>query len=551
MSSENVRAAALASLLFATACDPAVQTPSPATRDASVTTDAADPHAAVDAPAPVAPTCEMRIADRGLAAPSARHSAYLDQLPEVLVRAQIDPVLFLRWPDAAPRSADAAALRRELDTAARPARALRDFLAAHPSRALRREVLLGDGYFFSDRPALAHALSSQVQLTTLFDAPRIYRSRDGVVDVLDHTAADAAEPGYLEADGTLARLRLNDRVSESAEALADPLGLDLEVVREETGALRTIPTAIGDDAAALDLVFPDGTRRPSLAVVSDGRTEIVCVGGAPQTLEATRADASAFWARHHALVAAAQALVDESPRFDEPTDEPEGVQEDGQLRGAWLAAYLAGESTFVYGTVEYPVFDDEGRPIPPEVCIDFVFDAWQRGGGTWFRGEHDAPGRTHGSVDLAAAGPLPRRSLENLLDYARGEGAVLDRFDVDGENLVPLARGAAYAHAIARSADAFREGDALVVYGLRLQDMQNHHHALLVLRTDPMTGVPMVVADNQGRPALRTLTSAMQAAPLRSVAHRLRLDLAALEAARRISVARDDAEAPSAALDAE
>ncbi|MFO0685843.1 MAG: hypothetical protein U0234_27540 [Sandaracinus sp.] len=530
---KNVCAAALASLIFTTACDPAARTPMPipAPRDAGVTTDAAQARAA-EPPTPVAPTCEMRIAERHLAAPSARHLAYVDSLPEVLVRAQIDPVLFLRWPDATPPSAPTAALRRELDTAAHPTRALRDFLAAHPSRALRREVLLEGGYFFSDRPALASALSAQVQLTTLFDAPRIYRSRDGVVDVLDRTDRDADEPGYLEADGSLARLRLNDRVSESADALADPLGLDLEVVREETGALRTIPTAIGDDAAALDLVFPDGTRRPSLAVLANGRTEIACIGGAPETLDATRADASAFWARHHALVRAAQALVDEAPRFDEPMDEPEGVQEDGQLRGAWLAAYLAGETTFVYGTVEYPVFDEQGRPIPPEVCIDFVLDAWQRGGGTWFRGEGEAPGRTHGSLDLAPAGPLPRRSLENLLDYASGEGAVLDRFDVESENLVPLARGAAYAHAIARSADAFREGDALVVYGLRLQDMRNHHHALLVLRTDPMTGVPMVVADNQGRPALRTLTSAMQAAPLRSIAHRLRLDLVALEEAR-------------------
>ncbi len=535
---KNVCAAALASLIFASACDPAAGTPAPmpmpsrVSRDAGVTTDAAEARPAPERPTPALPTCETRIADRRLSAPSARHLAYVDSLPEVLVRTQIDPVLFLRWPDAAPRSAAAVALRSELDDAAHPTRALREFLAAHPRRSLRREVLLEDGYLFSDRPALANALSSQVQLTTLFDAPRIYRSRDGVLDVLDRTDRDAAEPGYLEADGSLARLRLNDRVSESPDALADPLGLDLEVVREETGALRTIPTAIGDDAASLDLVFPDGTRRPSLAVVTSGRTEIVCIGGAPETLDATRADASAFWARHRALVRAAQALVDEAPRFDEPTDEPEGVQEDGQLRGAWLAAYLAGETTFVYGTVEYPVFDAEGRPIPPEVCIDFVLDAWQRGGGTWFRSEREVPGRTHGSIDLAPAGPLPRRSLENLLDYARDEGAVLDRFDVESENLVPLARGAAYAHALARSADAFREGDALVVYGLRLQDMRNHHHALLVLRTDPMTGVPMVVADNQGRPALRTLTSAMQAAPLRSIAHRLRLDLVALESAR-------------------
>jgi hypothetical protein len=83
---------------------------------------------------------------------------------------------------------------------------------------------------------------------------------------------------------------------------------------------------------------------------------------------------------------------------------------------------------------------------------------------------------------------------------------------------------------VAREADAFREGDALIVHGLRLQDYRRHYHALLVIRTDPMTGVPMRIADNQGRPQFRTLENAMRAAPYRRIVHRLRLDLDALAA---------------------
>jgi hypothetical protein len=525
------RFALLLTSLFAVACErvPSAQVSVPAP-DAGSSADAAVIVAPVVAPSDAPPTCEARIAERALMTPSARHDAYAHALPEVIVHTQIDPVLFLRWPDERPRSAQAAALRRALDHSAHPTRELRHFLAAHPSAAARREVLLSDGYFFSDRPALAIALSAQVQLDDLFDGERVYRARDGVIDVLDRTDADADEAGYLEADGSIARLRLNDRVSEDPSVLDAPLGLDLEAVREETGALRTIPSAMSADAAALELVFPDGSRRASLVTLENGTTEVVCIGGAVETLAATRADAMRFWTGHRALVGAVEAFVEESPRFDEPTDEPEGVQEDGQLRLAWAAAYGRGESTFTYGTVEYPVFDDEGRAIPPEVCVDFVFDAWQRGGGTWYRGEGETPGRTRGSIDLAPAGPIPRRSLGLLLDYASSEGSVLDRFDVPEDDRVPLERGAAYAHALARTADAFREGDALVVYGLRLQDMRNHHHALLVIRTDPMTGVPMVVADNQGRPQFRTLVSAMRAAPLRAIAQRLRLDVDALAA---------------------
>lgn len=519
----------LASTLLLGACGRAPSTSTTTslvpTADAGPVADASSPSSSPSpslSPAP--PSCEELLAARALPAPSPRQVAYTDRLPEVLVRTQVDPVLFLRWPDAAPRSARATAFRVELDHAAHPTRALRQFLVAHPDRGLRREVLLSDGYLFSDRPALAVALSAELELSDLFEGARVYRARDGVVDALDREGDH-----YVEVDGSVATLRPNDRVSEDDASLADPLGLDLEVVRETTGALRTIPTALGEDAAALDLVFPDGSRRPALVALEAGRTEVVCVGGPSETLAATRQDADRFWTRHRALVAAAEALVDESPRFDEPTDEPEGVQQDGQLRLAWVAAYERGDDTFTYGTVEYPVFDGEGRPVPPEVCIDFVFDAWQRGGGTWYRGAAEARGRTHGVVDLGPAN-LPRRSLSLLLDSADAEGAVLDRFDVSAEDRVSLSRGAAYAHAIARTADAFREGDALVVYGLRLQDMAYHHHALLVIRTEPVTGVPMLVADNQGRPQFRTLSNAMQAAPLRAIAHRLRLDVDALAA---------------------
>lgn len=469
-------------------------------------------------------SCEARIAARALPPPGPRWVAYARRLPEVLVRAQIDPVLYLRWPDEQPRSAQAAAFLAAIEHAPVPGRALGQFLATHTSRALRREVVLGDGYLFSSRPPLAVALSSRVSLEDLFEGPRVYRARDGVLDVLER-----GEGGYLEPDGALATLRLNDRVSEDPAALADPLGIDLEVVRQQTGALRTIPTAIGTDAAALELVFPDGTRRPSLVVTEGGRTAVRCIGGAPDTLAATQDDAQRFWTRHRAVVAAAQALVDESPRFDEPTDEIPGVQQDGELRPAWTEAYERGETTFTFGSVEYPVFDAEGRPIPPEVCIDLFFDAWQRAGGTWYRPRGEPPGRTQGAWDLERA-QLPRRSVPRLLAEADDEGSVLDRYDVPEEDRISLAHMPDYAYAIAREADAFREGDALIVYGLRLQDFHRHYHTLLVIRTEPTTGIPMVIADNQGRPRMRTLSNAMLAAPYRSIMHRLRFDLDALSA---------------------
>lgn len=498
---------------------PALATSALRARAAEDKQSAAPHHGPADAA-----SCEARIAERALPPPGPRWVAYTRRLPEVVVRAQIDPVLYLRWPDEQPRSAQAAAFLSAIEHASVPGRALGQFLATHTSRALRREVVLADGTLFSSRPPLAVALSTRVSLDDLFEGPRVYRARDGVVDTLER-----GEGGYLEPDGTLATLRLNDRVSEDPAALADPLGIDLEVVRQQSGALRTIPTAIGADAAALELWFPDGTRRPSLVVVEGGHTQVVCVGGAPDTLAATQDDAQRFWTRHRAVVAAAQALVDESPRFDEPTDELPGVQQDGELRPAWEQAYEGGETTFTFGSVEYPVFDAQGRPIPPEVCIDLFFDAWQRAGGTWYRPQGEPPGRTQGAWDLERA-HLPRRSVPRLLAEADDEGSVLDRYDVPEEDRISLAHMPEYAYAVAREADAFREGDGLIVFGLRLQDFHRHYHTLLVIRTEPTTGIPMLIADNQGRPRLRTLANAMFAAPYRSIMHRLRFDLDALSA---------------------
>jgi hypothetical protein len=231
------------------------------------------------------------------------------------------------------------------------------------------------------------------------------------------------------------------------------------------------------------------------------------------------------------VTAAARELVRENMRFDEPVNEPEGVQEDGVLRRAWTEAYLHGERTFTHRDVQYPVFDSEGRAIPPQVCVDFVFDAWERGAGTWYRGADETPGRTAGSLDFDATDrTVPRRSVSQLLEYARDEDTVLERFDVPRRERVALSEGNAYARALARTADAFREGDALIIHGLREQDMRMHYHAILVIRTEPATGIPMVVADNQGRPHFRTLVSAMRAAPLRSIDHRLRIDEGALSA---------------------
>lgn len=475
--------------------------------------DARTETAASPAPEP-APTCEARIEARGLEAPSEAHARFVRCLPEIVVHGRVTPVLFLRWPDEAPRGDAARVAREAIERSRRPHRAVRALLEAHAGdRAFLREVLLSDGYLFARRPDVARALSAEVDLEALFDAPRIVRERDGQLESLSR-----GDDGYLDPEGAPARLRLHDRVG--VELPDAPLGIALEPVRAQTGALRTLPLALGEDAAALTLVFPDGTRRPALVELTEGRTEVACVGGDLDTLQETVAHAARFRTRHARITAAARLMASQRVRFDEPIGEPEGVQEDGRLRQAWWQAYRAGRTEYVYRDVTYPVFADDGEARPPQVCIDFVLDAYDRALDAFYRPAGEAPGREPGG--FADVEGLPRRNVSELIRHSATDARVFDRWDVPRRDRVSLSEGRAYARAAGRWAEEVREGDLLVIHGLRLQDGRLHNHAILVLRTEPITGVPMVVADNQGRAHLRSLVGAMRAAPLRAVKQRLR-----------------------------
>ena len=56
-----------------------------------------------------------------------------------------------------------------------------------------------------------------------------------------------------------------------------------------------------------------------------------------------------------------------------------------------------------------------------------------------------------------------------------------------------------------------------------------HWHSFFVYRSDPVTGVPMLVASNAGFPRVRSWEVEMRAAPLRSIRTRIRPRLEWLE----------------------
>jgi len=379
------------------------------------------------------------------------------------------------------------------------------------------------------RAVLAEATRTEkaVRRIILFEQDEIFLLRGGRVERLVR-----GEGAYLDGAGERVGLLLNDRVAQTSRELEAPAHLDLDQLRADTGARRVRAIAVGGDAAAVRLIYPDGFETDALIEPDGFGTRLVCASEGARAMDAAARRARGFWRWNEAVAAAAAAMVAERPGFDEPTDEPEGEQEDGKLRSEWRKAYQRWESRFRYREEEYRVFDRHGNPTPPQVCIDFVFDTWERAAGSWFRKRGARPGRTPGFLDFATLRGLVRRHTPSVLEFATSNPGVFERHDFRRADWIPFKRRAEFAHAVARNADAIREGDLLVIHGPREEDLEDHYHTALVLRTDPLSGMPMVVADNAGRPRIRNLASAMRSAPRRSIKHRLRLDQEWLDSCR-------------------
>jgi hypothetical protein len=251
--------------------------------------------------------------------------------------------------------------------------------------------------------------------------------------------------------------------------------------------------------------------------------------------------------------AAIRRQISERLPFDEPRTE-EG-QEDGSLRPAWLWAYRQGRTSYTVNDDRYRVYDLDGRPLPPQVCIDFIIDTLERASGTWWheRGQRTTPGavfrpRAIGKLDFEAEGIENRRSVEVFVDFAWERPEWFDTYDLLPDERIPFYRRRAFFDYLHEHRDRFVPGDIVTIHGRR-DDDEVHYHSFFVYESDPVTGMPTLTASNAGRPRIRTWEKEMLSAPLRSIRSRIRPRLSWLESqvvVDREVVAEDPASGPSA-----
>jgi hypothetical protein len=221
--------------------------------------------------------------------------------------------------------------------------------------------------------------------------------------------------------------------------------------------------------------------------------------------------------------------VREKLPFDEP--KKEWGQQDGHLLGAWERAYASGEDHYTFNFDRYDVFTEDGAPNVPQVCIDFVTHTFERASGTWWRRRGEPRERVTGKLDM---GPLisgSRRQIYSFLGFVEENADAFDVKTLPWMERVPYQLKHRFYEYLVNHRDDFVPGDIVLIRGYAPWDHHSvpHSHAFFVYESDPVTGMPILLAGNAGKPRIQSWEPVMGRTPLRSIRHRLRPKLEWLE----------------------
>jgi hypothetical protein len=528
-------------MLFATGCDAAAAPESSAATTAE-SAAAAEAPAAAQAPAhPLGDSAAWRACEEELARVQATpavagNPAFEAERAEIVGRVRGATVLWKREP----RSDEAAAKSvLELEAAGRPLRAVRDVIHRHrKTPEALRALFLREGYFYVRGVDLAVAAVQQLGLPLLFRAPRLYLLRDGTVHALKRAGRAYVHDGG-ELDGEDAELLFADRVAEDAAALtADAIAVDFSAAAEAHGFERLRVDHFAQDrlAGAVRYGGADGVWVRAVFDTSVASARLVCQ--APAESEAGAVAEAVFAAQRRrdvqaAIRAAALAQVRERLPFDAPRSGGDPADKY-PLRARWQDAYARSQRSFRFGGKRYPVYDEAGRPHPPQVCIDYVYDTWERASGTWYAplstqgggatqegGARAAPKRIAGGLDLDDLALEDRRRVSRFLDYAAAHPETFDAWQVPEADRVVFEKHEPFFAMLAKHADQLRRGDMLVVRRPKAGKLALHH-TMIVIEIDLVSGIPALLAGNASRPQVQTFEGVMQTSPKRYLEWRVR-----------------------------
>jgi hypothetical protein len=439
---------------------------------------------------------------------------------QLLGRTKAVPVLFVSAPAASQLDPVASRLRQELEAAPGYETFGRTVGKVRSSPAQARAVFLRDGYLYTESPELA-SLYGSLTLALLFRDPEIE-----IVRGAEQLAARRLNDGDYEytsgpEQGRRAKLLLFDRVSAAAApSPSAPRHVDLRALSAELGFDELAVRRVSASGIAVDAVY-GAAHAPTLLRIEQGRASLACevLGAARPAVLLHRAEAARARQVQARLLSTVKEQVDEALPFDEP--KTEDGQQDGHLRPEWRNAYLRGSSSYEFNGDRYSVFDSSGRPRPPQVCIDFVLDTFERASGTWWQGRDQPRRRVLGKLSFEESAIENRRSVERFIEFARGHAEQFEVYEPAPEQRVPLRNRQQFFSTLYQQRQQYRRGDVVAILGPR-DDEKLHYHSFIIVDTDPVSGMPTELAGNAGRPRIRSWEGEMANAPRRSIFARVR-----------------------------
>lgn len=479
--------------------------------------------------APVAPvpdegeTCRARVKSVVDAPKAPGAPAYDAARIEFLGRVRGEPFVFVREPAATPESA----LEPRLAAAAK------SFAKQHPGgrvvglrktlkhdpRALRT-LLLREGYAYAPDPADALMLITQVSLTDLFSENEIVLQRGPTIRKLTRTTINK-EAKYVDAKGKPADMLFGDRIALTEQELGEPLHRDVVALSESAGFDRMKMQHVTKDAMVAEVRFGETWAR-ALFATDGSQVSLACIAEDRPVRDKIASHLETTAPHRRAVQAIRETITkitEESYRFDRPEREPNHFR-DGILRPQWMTAYLQGRTSFQFEKHTYNVFGPDGLAYPPEVCVDFIIDTYERAAGSWFRSQGEQPGRTPGRLSLSQPKKPAPRGVIGFADFAEELPELFTVVRFQGKEKVPFGERAKFFENLRDNAD-LRPGDVVSIQGLKKDDYV-HQHGIFVERIDPLTGFPFGLADQMRRPRRRTWEGIMAEAPKRSLYYRAR-----------------------------
>ena len=445
---------------------------------------------------------------------------------ELMSRAKGEPVVFVRAPSLPTPSRGKLGLHPDVELQAylgtkQHYDAVRRTLQRHAGQYARlRQMLLREGYLYSEDPDRAFALLSQVGPHHLFGEEQIWIHRGEQVMQAKREGAR-----YVFTDGPYAGQKATlmhlDRVGTGT--VPKPLHRDLRSLKYRLHFDEARVERITDEYLVLGLRYGDDWVI-SVVRSEGGHLELEAELIAPEIASRVNAARAQNAQRQSSMQSLRDAIADQVAErlpFDEPKTEI--GQEDGTLRNLWRYAYLAGQTHYEHNDDQYSVFTAQGAPFVPQVCIDFVVDTFERASGTWWNSKSATPMRRVGGIDLREFGRTELRRTDFFVSFAREHDQWFDVLEFSPPERIAMGNKSRFFEEISRRVDDFQVGDVVLIRGYTPWDDQKpHSHVFMIYEADPITRVPIVIAGNAGPANLWSWETEARRTPLRTVHYRVR-----------------------------